>query len=97
MCLADTKEVTCKTRDQIEDRFLTGGSVLFLRNLKRFESTEYREDSIYHESKFSWHDFNAEVSTKKFIDIKKKEIQTQDLMISFDQLTVYQVDTLFDV
>ena len=56
----------------------------------------YGEDSIKAESSLSWHKIFPAVNIREFIDIKKTEIEAQDLAINFDDLTLFSKDNLFD-
>ena len=62
---------------------------MLLKNQKRFNSAEFREDSIIAESTISYHNVNTDVAYVEYIYVRKTEIELQDLAISFDDLTLY--------
>ena len=78
----------CKSEKEIED-FFRNKFIFLVYNRIRFDSSKFKEDSIIYESVYKYIPVSFEVSSLYHQQFSMTEINLQDELINYDELTEY--------
>ena len=88
-CNNSTSEYVCKTDKEIDD-FMNGKYLLLLNNQIRFDSLLYGRESIIKESIITWNKVSIQKQEGLIFEVQRSELELQDLLFDFDEITMLQ-------
>lgn len=88
------EKVVCASDEEIKSYF-AGTYLNLMSNRKRFDFRNFGEASLIKESTLLWTAVTTQVQSEMPFKVTRTEVQLQDLMFNFDELTELQDDGVF--